>query len=278
MPLSLSQMSLGEYAESQSRLGVKIICKNGLYWRRIRPFFYRPVLPVTAIPEEKILPPPIPWPSGYQYAIVSPARSNSSMNFLMLTDLSSYSFDELGQKRRYIITRAAKQFEVRPIASAHELKEHGHSVYLSFFQRTGYFYKSDRIRKAVFDQWVDDIFANSKTILIGGYDQGRLVAFSTWYWVECTLVYTTLVSETEAMRKNLGDLMFHEVRTLAGRQRGLDEIFLRNYQGGNSIDQYHLIRGGQLIRKPARLCVPTSLLTVMRRLAPKQHELLLGSF
>jgi hypothetical protein len=272
----MQPMTLGEYAESQIRFGANVVCRGGHYWRQIRPFFYRPLLPVTAISSQAIARAPISWPRGYQYVVEDGAPANSFMNFVMLDNLSAYRLENLSQKRRQVIARAAKKFEVRPIANAPELKAQGHAVYLSFFQRTGYAYKAERVQKPAFDQWADDLFKSSKTLMIGGYNRGRLVAFSTWYWVERTLVYTTLVSETDAMREDIGELMFHEVRDLAGKQHGLDEIFLRNYQGGNSIDQYHLFRGAQLVRKPAQLCVPFPVLAAMRQFAPRKHELLLG--
>lgn len=276
MQCDMQPMTLGEYAESQIRFGAHIICRGGYYWRRIRPFFYRPLLPVSAIPAQAVATAPVSWPQGYQYVVEDGAPANSSMNFVMLGNLKAYRLESLSHKRRQVIANAAKQFEVRPIASAPELKAQGHAVYLSFFQRTGYAYKAERVQKAAFDQWAEDLFKSPKTLMIGGYHQSRLVAYSTWYWVERTLVYTTLVSDTDAMRNNIGELMFHEIRALAGKQRGLDEIFLRNYQGGNSIDQYHLFRGAQLVRKPAQLCVPFPILAAMRRIAPKKHELLLG--
>src|SRR5207253_1903171 len=96
-------------------------------------------------------------------------RANSTMNFIMLDQPQTYSLDSLLHKRRQMVRRAAQDFHVKPLVDPAELKAHGHRVYLSFYERTRYHYKSDRQNKAVFDRWVDTLFSTPKTILLGGY-------------------------------------------------------------------------------------------------------------
>ena len=123
---------------------------------------------------------------------------------------------------------------------------------------------------------MDTLFSCPKTILLGGYGPDGLAAISSSYWVNRTLVYSTLICETGALKKNLGELMFHEVRQLAAREPGIAEIFVRPYQGGNSLDEYYLLRGCQLVRLPARLEVPSTVLRLLRWALPRQYELLSG--
>lgn len=273
--LAIKPISLQDYAELQTRFGTKVIRKNGQYWRQIRPFFYRPLLPVEA-QSSTDRHSPVSWPSGFQYVLPDGDQANSTMNFIMLENLANYSLTSLTHKRRQMITRAAQQFQVRPIRDPQELKEKGHRVYLSFQQRTQYNYKTNRTNRAVFDQWVDNLFWNPNAILLGGYGPDGLAAISNSYWVNHTLVYSTLICETESMKKNLGELMFHVIRELAGRQPGLQEIYVRSYQGGNSLDQYYLLRGCQLIRKPARLEISPAIRSLVRWVSPRQFKQLCG--
>lgn len=271
----IQQMALSEYADLQSQFGVKVIAHNGHYWRQVRPLFYRPLLPVEAYPHDSSRP-PVTWPVGCQYVVADPQAANSTMNFIMLDNLAGYTLDGLLHKRRQLIKRAGRYFTVRPVTDPRELKEQGHRVYLSFLQRTGYPYKSDRKNKTVFGQWIDTLCSNPKTILMGGYGPDGLVAISTSYWINRTLVYSTLICDTDSMHKNVGELMFHEVRQMTAQHPGIAEIFVRGYQGGNSIDQYYLHRDCHLVRKPARLEMPVLTHTLLRWLQPRKYELLCG--
>jgi hypothetical protein len=275
MDRPLLQMTLAEYAELQTRFGAKILCRNGRFWREVRPFFFRPLLPVEAY-EASAIQRPVAWPSGFQYVVTPGARTNSTMNFVMADSPQGYSLDTLSHKRRQLIKRAARDFEVRPLRDPGELKRLGHKVYLSFYGRTRYPYKSDRQDKAVFDRWVDTLFSTPKPILLGGFGRDGLGAISTSYWINHTWVYSTLICETAALKKNLGELMFHEIRQLAARESLIKEIFVRPYQGGNSLDDYYLLRGCRLARMPARLELSSPILSVIRWALPRQYELLLG--
>jgi hypothetical protein len=275
MDRPIQQMSLSDYAELQTRFGVKVIGHNGQFWRQVRPFFYRPLLPVESF-QETVVQPPAAWPSGYQYVVANGQPANSTMNFLMLEDLAGYSLGSLTHKRRQLIKRAAQQFQVRPLRDPRELKAQGHGVYLSFYNRTRYPYKADRQDKAVFEQWVDTLFSSPKTILLGGYGPEGLASISTSYWVNHTLVYSMLLCETAALKKNLGELMFHELRVLAAQHPGIKEVFVRSYQGGNTLDQYYLHRDCRLVRKPARLEISSPIQTLIRWIMPRKYELLCG--
>lgn len=275
MDIPIQQMSLREYAEIQARFGGKILERDGHFWRQVRPFFYRPLLAVEPYDPGKVRR-PVAWPSSFQYVVPAGPEANSTMNFIMLGQPQSYSLDSLLHKRRQMITRAGRDFRVAPLTSPAELKAHGHPIYLSFYERTGYKYKADRQSKAVFDRWVDTLFSCPKTILLGGYGPQGLAAISSSYWVNQTLVYSTLICDTGALRKNLGELMFHEIRQLAAKVPDIREIFVRPYQGGNSLDEYYLLRGCQLERRPARLELPSPVLRLMRWTMPRQYELLSG--
>lgn len=50
--------------------------------------------------------------------------------------------------------------------------------------------------------------------------------------------------------------MFYELRKLAANTPGIREVLVRSYRGGSSLDQYYLLRGCQLVSRPARLVIP----------------------
>ena len=268
-------MSLTEFAALQRELGSMVISRNGLFWTRIRPFFYRPILPVQAFVEADVSA-PCTWPGGFQYVLSGEGRGNSTMNFLVLDDVREYVLANVSRRRRQLINQAARQFQVRPLRDLREFKEQGFRAYRSFYERTGYSYKSDRKNEAAFHKWAETVFRHPKAILLGGYGADGLAAVSRSYWVNRTLVYATFFCETESLKRNLGELMFHTLRELAAQESQIEEVFVRGYQGGNSLDHYYLLRGCKLVRKPARLEVPSLVRASIKCLMPRTYALLCG--
>jgi hypothetical protein len=275
MDHALQPMSPAEYSAVQRELGAKVVSQNGIFWRRVRPFFYRPILPFQEISRAEMLT-SFHWPCGFQHVLAGGEPANSMMHFIMLDQLQAYALGDLGRRRQQLIRQAARQFEVRPVRDLREFKEQGFRVYQSFYDRTGYGYRKDRKSQAGFHQWAETIFRQPKVILLGGYGAAGLVGLSCSFWVDRTLVYASLFCETEALKKNLGELMFHQLRMLAAQEPRIAEILVRNYQMGNSLDHYYLLRGAKLVSKPARLVMPALIRTGIKWFLRRQHALLTG--
>jgi hypothetical protein len=275
MERPLQKMSSAEYAAVERGLGAKVVERNGIFWRQVRPFFYRPVLPVQEFSEPEAAK-SFGWPNGFQYALNGAGRTDSALNFIMLDNAPDYSVESLGRRRKQLIRAAGQMFQVKPLRDLREFQRSGFNAYRSFYERTGYTHRADRKNEAAFQQWAENVFSEPKVILLGGYGPDGLVGVSRSYWVGRTLVYATLFCETNSLKKNLGELMFHELRMLAAREAGIADIFVRNYQGGNSLDNYYLMRGCKLVSKPARLVMPAAIRAGIKYFLPKQHALLAG--
>lgn len=276
-PMHWHPMTPDEYAALQLALGAKLVKAGNVWWRRIRPMFYRPLLYYEPLEGNCILP-PIGWLGAYQYAVPNAAISNSTLDFLVLDGLPSYDIAQLEKRKRWLIRQAAKTFSIRPISEASELKHSGHPVYVSFYERTRYTYMERRCRKPVFDRWAETIFEVGKPLVLGGYENGNLKGVSVSYRVRDTLIYSTVFVETGALKRNLGDLMFHEFRVRAAQETEIRRVILRPYHGGNSLDSYYLFRGAKLVRQPARVNAAPFLLTVLKMFFPRHHAALMGDW
>src|SRR5262249_46686267 len=147
---------------------------------------------------------------GFQCAVADPREANASMGFLMLDAPHDYALESLDHNRRRLIKNAAKHFTVRPIADVTHFAANGFRAYSSFYERTRYNYKSERARHAGYARWAEAIMACPKAFVLGGYGAtGQLEAVSVSYWVGATLIYATFFSHTEALRKGVGEAMFH---------------------------------------------------------------------
>lgn len=275
MDFPLHPLSPTEYAAVERGLGAKVLERHGIFWRQVRPFFFRPVLPTQEFSAPEISR-PFGWPNGFQFALADGATANSQMNFLMLDGLRDYSGEQLGRRRKQLVRSASQLFQVRPLRNLREFQEQGFRAYRSFYNRTGYTHRADRKDEKTFHAWAEKVFSHPKVILLGGYGADGLVGVSRSYLVDGTLVYATLFCETDALKKNLGELMFHELRLLAASDPRIAEIFVRHYQNGNSLDQFYLLRGCKLVSKPARLVLPAGIGAGIKFFLPRQHALLTG--
>ncbi len=277
MTFPIKQMAIVDYARLQALQGARIVEKGGVFWRQVRPLFFRPmVLPQELDPAHVV--PPCSWPGAYQFAVAGNQVGNSTMSFLFYDELRDYTLENLSHNRRRLIKNAAKLFEVRPLSDLETLTAQGHSVYVSFFERTHYRFRSDRTQKQEFDRWAQTIFAFPSSFVLGAYDSKRLVGVSVSFWVHDTLLYATLFAESEAQRKGVGELMLHVLRTTVAQEHGIARILVRPYQGGTSHDQYYLMRGCKLVRKPALLRINPAVAMLLRSLAPAQYAKLRGTF
>jgi hypothetical protein len=134
-----------------------------------------------------------------------------------------------------------------------------------------YKYKPERTRRTEFEKWAQTVFDFTKAVLLGGYDTNGLVAVSVSYWVNDTLVYSTLFSGTEALRRNVCEGMLHVVRQIACEQSQIRQLLTRTYSGGSSIDHYYLIRGCKLVNKPAKFVLNPVAHAFLKTFLPRQY-------
>lgn len=273
----IQPIDLETYAEIQRRQDARIFRHGLVYWRQVRPFFFRPLLPYEQV-EDLERSGPGRWPCAFQYVTTNPDHANSSINFLVFDGTRHYALETLGKKRRWQINAAAKHFTIRPIVQARELIEGGHRAYVSFYERTHYEFKRERTQKEHFATWANNMFLSPASFVLGAFGKDGLAAVSVSFWVAQTqtLLYSTLFAETGAQRSGVCELMLHELRVAVARQPGISRILLRPYQGGNSHDQYYLLRGAALCRRPARLHISRGLDLLLKWLVPAQYARLYG--
>src|SRR5262245_43614943 len=129
MSFPIQPTLLSDYARLQATQGAKLITKGGIIWRQVRPMLYRPLFEFEAL-DSAVVEPPCSRLGAYQHVVPGSGQWNSRMNYLICDDLRSYSLEGVSHNRRRLIKNAAKFFQVRPVATARELRDKGHQVYL----------------------------------------------------------------------------------------------------------------------------------------------------
>jgi hypothetical protein len=277
MLIPWQRMTVKEFAVYERILGKRIIDVNGTYWGQVRPLFYRPLLPYKEYQPGLVVPPSLGLLGGFQHAVPPDETANSSLNLLMFEDAEAYSLDCLDYNRKRQVKLAAKQFIIRPVADINKFKQEAYPVYLSFYERTRYQYGSQRRNRACFSQWADDLFQIPQVVVLGGYRNGGLGGVSVSLLVENTLCYMMFFCDTESLRLGLSDLMLHFVREAVAEGQCAKQIFAGLYKGGNGLDDFYLLRGCKLVRKPALLHINPLTAFFLKCFLPKLHARLRGN-
>ena len=275
MPPQLEALSVAEYARLETALGMTVRESGGIHWVRPRPFFWRPLLPYEPFPLAPANRPP-GW-GGWQQVVREPATANATMAFLMLEQPAEYSLEGVTHNRRRLIRGAGRKLTVRPLRDARQFHTEGYAAYVSFYQRTRYGHLESRRRGEHFARWADTLLAEPKALILGAFAEDTLRAVSVAYWVGATLLYATHFTDGEALRWGATELLFHSLREAAAAQPGIRRVYVRRYQGGNSMDQYYQMRGAELVRLPARLELPPALRWPLRLLRPRWYARLRGT-
>ena len=278
MNFCFQRMSAEEFATFQCALGERVIERSNVYWKRVRPFFYRPLLPFREFSPEVTSAPLQACLGGFQFAVPPESRGNSFLNLLIYKDTEKYSLDALDRRKRQQVRSAAAKFIIRPIENAEEFKQKAFPVYLSFFERTGYTYKSERRNHDSFSRWADTLFRFPKVAILGAYHNGELGGVSISEFVEDTLVYSTAFCDNDSFRLHVTSLMLHCLQEAAADCPEMKCIFAGpyKYQGRNGVDKFHLDRGCSLVKKPALVSLNPLARVYLRHFKGNVYEKLIG--
>jgi hypothetical protein len=246
-------MTTSEYAALEIALGARLIATRNMWWRRVRPCFYRPLLPYCELSPGEVRPPLASLLGGVQHIVPAGVPANSHINLLLFDTPQAYSLESLRAGSRYHIRRAMRSFSVRPIVRLDEFISQGYAVYLSFYERTHYSYKKERTDRRHFAEWACTIFRFPKVRIYGAYHGEELASVSISYLVEEVLYTATFFSKSEALDEYVSDLMLHAIRERAAASENVRMIFAAHAGMERGLDEFYLRRGAKLVSKPARV-------------------------
>lgn len=268
-------MSIEDLAVFERSQGEIVIRAGGVFWRRVRRLFYRPLLAFEELCGRPRAPAAAVF-GGCQYAVPFGGASNSVLKFLVFESPSGYSLETLDYNRKRQVKLAARQFVVRPITGVREFTEAAYPVYLAFQARTAYRYRADRRSPEGFARWADSIFRFPQNLVLGEYREGRLEGVSISRLVADTLFYSTFFCTDQALRLGGSDFMLHTVREAAAGCPGVKQIVAGMHHGGKGIDDFYRLRGCRLVAKPAMLRLNPLTAWLLGRLRPGDYAKLRG--
>lgn len=249
----MQSMTADEFASLEKALGASVKKVGPTWWREVRPCFFRPLPWFKEFPGNEITTPVAAHIGGYQHLVEEGTSYNSLLNVLLFPSPRTYSLEELSSNDRYHVRRAMKSFKVKHITDLSMFIDKGHEVYISFYNRTKYSYKKERIEKKGFAVWAQTLFHFPKVQVYGAFSGDQLMSVSVSYVVEQVLFTATFFSRSEALGEYVSDLMLHSLRERAAEDGTIRMIYASMAGMERGLDEFYLRRGAQLIPKPAQL-------------------------
>lgn len=269
------RMSLNEYAALERENGARLYHDGQVWWREVRPFFYRPLYPFQALRPGEARIPLFRRLLGYQHLVPDAPEANSRMNFLVMDRLQDYSLDILPKKKRWFVRKAMKLSEVRPI-DCREFIQAGYPVYLSFYRRTRYGWRSDRTDRRNFERWAESLYRHPSVRILGCYSSGGLNTIAVSYLIEDTIIHASLMSTDDALKLGTSDLVFHTIREAAAHCPEARYILAGAPGGRRSLDQFKMRRKCSLLNAPAHYWISPPALLLLKSIRPGNYRRLKG--
>ena len=273
----LAAMTAEEYAALQIAMGAKLVSSGGVWWRAVRPFFYRPLLPFRELAPDRVAYPALARLGGAQHLVPGGVRSNSSMSLLVFDDPQSYSFESLDKSRRRDLRRSMERFVVKRLTDVDDFASSAHPVYLSFYERTKYAYKSDRTDPRRFAEWARTLMGFPKVCILGAYRDDELVAVGVSFLVEDTLFISSIFAESKALAGLVSESVLHTMRTQVAGARDVNLIFAAMAGMERGLDNFYLLRGARLESRAAWLSLNPLMSAALRKFRPDSYRRLLSS-
>lgn len=272
--MNWAPMTLDELASSRQAEAFKLVKLDGIWWVEIRPFFFRPLFPFREIKPGSKRYPLKSYLGGVLHLVPPGDPANSSMSFFVHEELKSYSLDALNHRRRRLTREAIRNFTAKVITDQDEFIATAYDVYLSFYKRTGYSYKKERVGQEAFADWAAKLFSNDKILKLGAYHNGRLCAIEISYYVEDVIIADTMFADDMGLELKVTDFVMHTMREAAARTDA------RYFYGGlpsgvESLDESKRLRGYKVLTLPARFRINPLALPVAKIVMRSSYEKLL---
>jgi hypothetical protein len=269
-------MSEGEFAGVEEDSGNTVFLRNGVWWRKVRPFFFRPLLPFKPVGPDALKGAFGPF-TGIQHAVELDQPFNSHFNILIWDRLQEYSLASVSQHTRSKIRKAVENGVVLSrVTDPEPFIREAFPVYQSFFSRTRYAFQSERQERADFEAWAGNLLSHPKLMILAATLGERLVSFYISCRVGEWVVLKAAINSEASLGLHAPDLAIHHYREQASRIpeiRFLADSFFQEHDGVNT---FKIRRGARVAAFPAMLRIPAAAGAFLKKFRKSDYRQLLG--
>ncbi len=206
-------MTSKEFIEQQIAAGYKIHFNEGVYWQRVAPFFYKPVLHLEEIVPGKSHPKLVKSFFGYSHLVSNKQSANKNWFVMLLSHekLKEFNIKSLSSSKRARVRKGLKLTEVKKIENIEYEIEDLKNICISTAIRTKAGKPPEYYTKSYnkWREWITKEFALPKREWWGSYCKGMLIAYFYSVQINDTIFIFAAKSHTDFLNKCPNDALFY---------------------------------------------------------------------
>jgi hypothetical protein len=271
----MESLSVEELVDQDRYLGDSIHLHDGVWWRRVKPFFYQPAFYLQSIPLGSASPDRLKAVLGYHHRVPDSLPCNSRYGVLINQHVKDYSLEVLPGEERRIIKKFYGQLSVKKVSDVDDLLTDGYQAYVSFRKRTGW--GKDKSDYTVFSMWIRKSFELGKRFFLGVYHDETLIAFSNPHAVEGVAGLQVVISHSDYLKFRPNDLLFHALMTMSRNSPQVHTAHGGPESVKPSLDRFKMKYGFEVVRYPFHLWLNPLVEPLLRLFYRKKYDNLVGA-
>jgi hypothetical protein len=283
--LRLRNVNVEDRVVADRKMGERFHFFNGVWWHRVKPFFYLPasfLLPLR--PHES---PPSPWVAlgGYYHVVPDRSLSNGSIVTDEVSDPGKFQLEMLkqgknGPRKVREIEKGLSLLAIRPVVNLDDLLNDGYRVFRDWEQKTVALWTKD-IQTASFRRWADRVFHHPYDLLLGAYFKDRLVAFALMKATDGVANLANTYGDHsiyKTLRISPTTVLNYAYIRICGQSAGIQKAINGLRSNKDSLEQYKIELGYRHVCYPAFICLRSPVRPLVRLLMPVQFCRLMGQY
>ncbi len=270
-------MDVKEMVDAGSTIGSQFHRSQGLWWRKVKPFFYQPLPFLKPVIPHQAEPNLLKALGGYYHRVPAGALSNGTITVNEIKDPPNYDLEMLKIKVRNEVRKGLKTVVIRQINNLDDLTDDGCQVYMSWKGRTkdvlgGGFDEQN------FRRWITQIFQHPHVLILGAYFENKLIAFVLAYAVDGIAELSKTFSHSSFQNlKPVSALNYCYIKICQNNPEIVKICNgLRSHKP--SLEEYKFKLGFQHISYPAYIYLRPLIRPMVRLLFPIQYKRLMGQY
>jgi hypothetical protein len=275
--VQLHNMTVEQIVQAETKVESEFHFASGVWWRKVKPFFYVPadmmmrISPAAAVPK--------PWLAlgGYYHLVPYGEGTNGAVVANEISNLEDYSLDSVKKKKKTRIQRALATLRIQRVTDLQDLLNDGYRIYRDWDSRT----PDVRVRRSDserFKEWITLSLAHPHLVILGAYCEDRLIAFLMARAAGGTANIEKSFSLSEFNHQSPMTALTYAYVKICANSPGVHRAWSGLRSMKESLEQYKAELGFQHVSYPAFIHLRPPIRPLVRWLMPVEYNRLMGHY
>jgi hypothetical protein len=272
--LILQSLTIEELVTQDSSVEDSFFLHKGIWWRKIRPFFYQPAFFFQPIEPKKSSPIKQKALIGYHHVVPDTSESNSYFRMLIYKNVKEYSLDMLSRGIKSNVKKAYRHLRLKKVIYVNDLLTDGYETYVSFRKRTNW--GRDKTNYKIFSHWINRAFKLEKRFFLGIYCDNRLICYSHPYAVGGMASLPIVISHSKYLECRPNDLLVHAFLTICKNSPDVTKAHFGPASLKPSLDTFKMKYGFEIVKYPTYAWLNPLVKSIMKKFYRYKYNQLFG--